>query len=238
MAFTKSYITEGGLALLTKLETMKEKLVISSVVGGMNSDPGIPPSEMTEIQDPPFQFQTLQGVLYNGPNQIVIPLYYENSGQLGNINLTEIGLYAEDPDGGTVLLAVAVSYGEPMPLPRFSEGRLELTIGFLLEFSLTEDITIELPSSVVYLTRPEAMKLFWIIGEIYPATEIFESTGTTTEEWQRIQDDRIAQIITMLESGSTAGTIYDRPTLYTMPPNWKILNFSGWRDLANGVIRA
>ena len=236
MAFTKSYITEDGLALLTKLETLKENLVISSVVGASGLDNGIPPSEMTEVPFPPFQFQTLQGVLYNGPNQIVIPLYYENSQQLNSISLTEIGLYADDPEGGTVLLAVSTSYDQPMPLPRFAEGRLELTIGFLLEFSLTEDITIELPSSVVYLTRPEAMKLFWIIGEKYPATEITESVGRTTEEHQRWQDDRLNQILTMLESGSTAGTVIDKPTRLELPRNWRIRNYSGWRD--GDVIRA
>lgn len=236
MAFTKSYVTEGGLALLTKLETLKEDLVITAVVGGTNGDPGVPPSEMTEINNPAFEFQTLQGVTYASPNQILIPLYYENSKQAVSHSLSEIGLYAKDPDGGEVLLAVAVSYGEPLPIPGLSEGRLELTIGFLLEFSLTQDVNILRPSSVIYLTRPEAMKLFWIIGEKYAATEIFESVGYSTEEWQRIQDDRIAQILTMLESGSTAGVIFERPTTIPLPHNWKILNNSGYRNPVTGFI--
>ena len=238
MAFTQSYITQDGLALLTKLETLKEDLAITAVVGASGVDPGIPPAEMTVVENAQFQFQTLEGVVYTAPNQIMIPLYYENSAQISNINLTEIGLYAKDPDGGEILLAVSTSYNEPMPLPRFSEGRLELTVGFLIEFSLTPDITITLPSSVIYLTRPEAMKLFWIIGEKYPATEITESVGYNTEEWQRIQDDRINQLQQLAESGSTAGTIYERPTIGAAPYNWAILNYSGWRNPVTGAIEA
>ena len=236
MAFTRSYITEDGLALLTKLETQKEKLVISAVVGGNGTDPGLAPSEMTEISSIQLEFQTLEGVQYTAPNQIMIPLYYENSGQLEGISLSEIGILAKDPDGGEILLAVSTSYNEPLALPRFVEGRLELTVGFLMEFSLSADITIELPSSVIYLTRPEAMKLFWVIGEQYPATEITETVGYNTEEWQRIQDDRINQLQQILESGTTGGVVVERPTLAASPYNWKILNNSGWRD--GNVIRA
>lgn len=238
MAFTRSYITEGGLALLTKLETREEKLVISAVLGGNGADPGLAPSEMTEIPSAQVEFQTLEGVQYTAPNQIMIPLYYENSGLTEGVALSEIGIFAKDPDGGETLLAVAVSYHEPLALPRFAEGRLELTVGFLMEFSLAGEIEIVLPSSVVYLTRPEAMKLFWIIGEKYPATEITESVGYNTEEWQRIQDDRIEQILQLLRSGSTAGVIYERPTLGVAPYNWRILNFSGWRNPATGAIEA
>lgn len=238
MAFTKSYVTQKGLALVTKLIAAKENLIISGVAGGDGAYPGIAYSDMVQLSQPRIQFQTNQGVKYVLPNVISIPLYFENEALTEMVLLTEIGLYAEDPDEGTVLLAIAPSYSEPLPIPKLSEGRLELTVDFSLILSLTEDVNITLPSSVIYLTKEEADGRYWRIGVKYPATEITETTGTTTEEWQRIQDDRIRQMEVILESGSTAGTTVNKPVLINKPYNWDILNNNGYRDLTTGTIRA
>lgn len=233
MAFIKSYITQKGLALIAKLVASEQELTITAAKGGDGIANSSDYSEMEALLQPKVDFSMNNGVEYLSPSEVRIPLYYENSALGERVMLTEIGIYAQDPQDGEILLAIAPSYEEPLPLPTLDEGRLELTTDFRLQLTLSPEVNITLPSSMIYLTREEADGRYWRLRQKYPATEITESTGTTTEEWQRIQDERIKQLEVTLESGTTAGITANKP-----PSDWKILNNSGYRDRERGTIRA
>jgi len=238
MGFTRSYVTKQGLALISRLVTDEQELKITRAMGGIGQYAGTDYSDMTGLENAVLPFAMNQGVAYLAPDRIQVPLYYENSAVTARILLTEIGLYAEEADGSEILLAIAPSYDEPLPIPSLSEGRLEMTTDFIVQLSLTPEVDITLPSSMVYLTRPEADGLYWQLSKNYPATKITESNGSTTEAHQRWQDEQLEQLKKLLESGSTAGTMVDRPVLDVSPYHWKILNHSGYRDSVTNSIRA
>ncbi len=236
MAFVTSYLTEKGLALATKLIDSSHALSITRVLGGDGPDPATPPSERISLQRATIAFETNGGAHFLAPDRIEIPLYYENSALTETLLLSEIGLFAMDPDDGEILFAIAVSYNAPLALPRFAEGRLELTCQFILQLSLNPDISISLPSSAVYLTRPEADQRYWRIGVQYPATEIVESIGETVEEHQRWQDERLHIILDTLATGTRSTQQVDVDT--QKPLKWKVMNHNGWYDAAKAVFRA
>lgn len=236
MAFTKSFLTEKGLALAAKLIDSDAALTITRVLGGDGPEIPTPNSERSSLQNPAIAFETVEGVQYIAPDQIAIPVYYENSQLTTSLQLSEIGVFAEDPDDGEVLIAIATSYDAPLALPRLAEGRLELTCHFLLQLSLSPEINITLPSSTVYLTRNEADGRYWRLGVQYPATEIVESVGATVEAHQRWQDEQLKIVVDTLATGTRSALQVDFDS--HQPLKWKIIDHNGWYDPANAVFRA
>lgn len=240
-------VTKRGLQLNTEIIDSGHTLKFTRMAAGTGLDPG---TDYTELTDLVSFYADMEGMAYSPPQldpggngySFSVLAHVDNTNLTTPIQITEVGIFAEDMDGNEILYGIDPRYDTPAQIwpPSLLPGFVSYAQATFTEYvevnrDLKVDLTLVADGDV---TWDAADGRYWIIGVKYPATEITETTGTTTEEWQRIQDDRIAQIITMLESGSTAGTIYERPTLYTMPPNWKILNNSGWRDLANGVIRA
>ena len=240
-------VTKRGLQLNTEIINSGLSLKFTRVVAGVGPDPGTDYTEMTALSG---YYGEMEGLAYSPPQldpsgqgySFSILAHLDNTALTSALYITEVGIYAEDLDGNEVLYGIDPRYDMPALIhpPGILPGFISYAQATFTEYvEVSRDLNVNLMLIADgNVTWDAADGRYWIIGVKYPATEITETTGTTTEEWQRIQDDRIAQIITMLESGSTAGTIYDRPTLFTLPPNWRILNNSGWRDLVNGVIRA
>lgn len=236
------YVTQLGANLIAKLNTTKDTLEITSIWGSNTTTQPTDIASMTAIGPRGIEFSVYDALEYVEDATLHFSLYYDNKGLLADYTVTEIGIFATDPDLGEILLAIIPFYDAPQTIPASpttNNGvRFEFTATVDIILSLSPDIKILIDNSLVFLTIEEALKRFWVIGVKYPATEITETTGTTVEEWQRIQDDRIDQMEKVMESGSTAGTTVNKPVLTNKPYNWRILNYSGWRDLATGTIRA
>lgn len=237
MSFTKNYVTQKGLALCAKL-IKEDDLTITRILGGDGAKQSADYSAMTLLSNARIQFETNRGVLYDAatPNRLTVPIYYNNEKLAAGFNMTEIGVYAEDPDEGEILLCVIPGYDAPLPLPGMYEGRLELTMDIVLELGLADQVQILLPPSLIYLTRPEADDRYWRLTVQYPATEITETVGYTVEQWQRMQDAEIEALKKKTDAGTTSA---DTHQVGTVPMAlWTILNHWGWYDKALGVFKA
>ena len=231
------YLTQKGARLIAKLNALQEKLTITSIWGGNGTQPSEPYADMTDISAHDIKFSTYNMLAYENDGKLTFTLYFDNKNLASPYSLTEIGVFAHDPDEGDILLCVIPMYDSAQNIPAHSAAdngnRFELTSKVTIELQLAPTLEIIISDSLIFLTIEEALRRFWVIGKKYPATEITESTGTTTEEWQRIQDERIKQLEVTLESGTTAGITANKP-----PSDWKILNNSGYRDRERGTIRA
>lgn len=237
MAFTKNYITIKGLALAAKV-LAGGKLQITRVVGGSGTEPSVPYSDMLALGAESFLFETPRGIVYEGvkPNQVLLPIYYATRSNPGAFTLSEIGVYAADPDEGEILLCVVPGYDAPLALPSNAEGYLEITLDLIIELLLAPDACIVLPSSLVFITRPEADALYAPKKHRHPADEIDESIGRTTEAHQRWQDEQLAIMRDRVEAGVTSNAIQiefgpERPL------KWRIVNHRGWYDKKLGCYR-
>lgn len=237
----RGYMTQKGVNLIAKLNTAGDILEITNVWGSNSPAPPTSYADMTDIGPHDIPLSVVGIIQYEPSAKLHTKIYFDNLQLNSPYTVTEVGLFANDPDEGEILFCVIPFYTSPQLIPESPSQagvRFEFTGKIDVEVSLSPNIEIIVNGSMVFLTIEEAMKLFWILGHKYAATEIFETTGTTTEEWQRIQDDRIAQILQILESGTTAGFIVEMPTLVDQPYNWAILNFSGYRNPLNGAIEA
>lgn len=237
MSFTKNYMTKKGLELCAKLVKGGE-LRVTRVLGGDGAKATDDYSSLTELANGRIAFETNRGVLYdeNEPDRLTIPIYYDNAALAQGFNLTEIGVFAEDPDEGDILLCVVPGYAAPLPLPGMNEGRLELTMDLILQLSLAEEVQILLPPSLVYLTKSEADALYWRLDTQYPATWITETNGETVEAHQRWQDAEIEALRLKTDAGTTAADTRQVPS--DPRENWNVKNHWGIYDAVRGVFYA
>lgn len=233
--FTTSYLTQKGLDLVAKLNTNPQELKITRALGGDGIDPQDVLSERTGISHAALWFETFEGVKYEDASKIKVPLYFENSGLMQTVKLTEIALFAMDPTEGEILLGIAVSYEDPLVIPRFAEGRVELTCDYTIQLSLSPDVEVTLCTSLVYLTKPEGDARYWRIGTKYPATEITESVGRTVEDHQRWQDERLDQLEVMAKDAEDNSIPIEFDS--RKPLKWQIINNHGWYDAALSAYR-
>lgn len=229
MSFNKAYITHSGLALCAKL-IKNDDLRISEVLGGCGITSNTDYADFSQLITPSIVFETNRGIIIDPdhPNQITIPIYYENQALDQAINLSEIGLFAEDPDEGNILFAILPAYEQPLPLPAQNEGKLELSMDVVLELSLAENVQVVLPPSMIFLTKPEAISLFAPIIHRHDAHEIDESNGNSVESWQRLQDAEIEALKLKTDAGTTSADTHQVPT--DPMSNYKILNHWGIYD--------
>lgn len=236
MAYAENYLTEKGTQLCAKL-LVGDTLKITRVVGANGVQQGIEYKDYTDVGPPVILFATNQGVVYDpsvDKNRLMLPAYWSNESFYVSSQITEIGVFAEDPDEGEILLSVFPFYESPMALLAETQGPLEITAVLFVKLSLANTIEIEVPSSVVYLTRPEAEALFWVIGHKYPATEILESNGYDSEYWQRWQDEQIELLKIKVDEGAAkAVTVVLNPLPET---TWVLIQ--GYIDRASGNMMA
>lgn len=237
MSFSKVYLTQKGIALCAKLIGGQD-LEILSVQGG--DGPEIDPdySQQMALSHPCIQFEMHKGVVYDPeyPKRVTLPIYYSNEELNSGIALSEIGVLANDPDEGEILFCVLPAYDMPLALPGIDEGRLELTMDLMLELSLSPEVSILLPPSVIYLTKPEADVLYATKKHRHPAEEIDESNGYTTEAWQRHQDAQIEALQLKTDAGTTTAETIQRGTV--PESNWTVLKHWGIYDREKGVFYA
>lgn len=229
MSFTKAYITQRGVQLCVKI-LAGETLEITAVLGGDGQNNSEDYTEQEELIHPIIEFECPRGIQYEAdkPRNVTIPIYFQNTELQEAIYLSEIGVFAKDPDQGEILLCILPAYDAALALPAISEGRLELTMDIMLELSLAPEVSIVLPPSLVFLTRPEADLLYAKKEHRHAADKIDESIGMTTEAWQREQDAEIEALKLKTDAGTTMAETHQKGS--KPETNWKILNNWGIYD--------
>lgn len=120
IVWEKSVITKKGFALISKaMVGVGGKITITSVKAGT----GYVPADQLEYQNDILQVKqtiAMQEPEY-GVDTVLIPVYLSNDGLDASYELQQVGFYAEDPDEGEILYAIAQK-AEPMPVPTASEA--------------------------------------------------------------------------------------------------------------------
>lgn len=227
-------VTNAGMALNTRLLLDHGVLSFSRVAAGIGADPATLPQDMTAL--PGETYPALDGMSWartGKDTEIKIEAILDNAELTAPLQITCVGLYANDPDSGKeILYAVDTLFGDPIIIPAFE--MLDLSthahrhiFQFFVEIARGLEIKVEF-IAYNYLTLEEADGRYWKIGTKYPATEITESVGRTVEEHQRWQDDQLAILNTQMESGATNAlqAIFDA----ARPLKWKIIDDRGWYD--------
>lgn len=151
MATWNTTITNKGLALLTK-QVAGSTLVFTKIVSGSGSVPIVNLKEQTAVSN--IQ-QTLEneGIIVED-NQYTITTILSNRSVTTAYNLSQIGIYATDPDDGEILFSIA-QIDETRQIPT-SENSPGFSLEFAFTFNNSAGVNVEItPTLAGYVTREE-----------------------------------------------------------------------------------
>lgn len=116
--------TEQGLALEQKLLIQAKPLRLVAARSGAGKVNPTQLAKQTAVSDPK-QTLELRPVYLSEENTATIPVMLSNAGLAEGYTLNQVGIYAEDPDGGEVLYIIAqtdMTSGESVPSASESVG--------------------------------------------------------------------------------------------------------------------
>ena len=151
MATWSTTITNKGLALLTK-QAAGSTLSFSKVVSGSGSVTIVNLKEQTAVSNIK-QALSVQGIDVV-KNQYTIDTLLSNASVTTAYYLSQIGIYATDPDDGEILFAIAqIDEARQVPTKDNSPG---FSLEFAFTFSNAAGTNVEItPTMAGYVTREE-----------------------------------------------------------------------------------
>ena len=148
-------VTNKGIALQTK-QVAGATISFTRIVGGSGSVPVVNLKEQTSISNIKSAL-SIEGLKIKG-NEYVITALLSNIGLSSEYYLSQIGIYANDPDNGEILFAIA-QIDTPKKIPNESSSP-----GYNIEFAFTfknengAELTI-IPDMAGYMTRGQIEEL-------------------------------------------------------------------------------
>lgn len=149
--FKESVLTKKGIELLAKAQAGKCTIKLTGAVTGSGSyteDENL--SERTELKEVRQSFN-LNVIKVQNETNVYAKFVITNRPESGELAqgyyVKEIGIYAEDPDGGEILYAIAVAVEDQWDYMPSYNGMLAstITVEFLIEVANASEVTIQSP---------------------------------------------------------------------------------------------
>ena len=239
MAKFKSIVTDGGSEALTALIASGRNLILTRAAAGSGVAQVIPNTLTDLVNAENVTVSLSEKELVDGtPSIMRIPVQVTNEGLDASVWVREIGVYGKDISGNEILFCYGWLDGED------SDNVLPAT-------SFDEDAdTVHIHDLAVFITNQEAAAVSVQVGvgsfvttaqmttyaapsvHTQAATTINETTGETTEQVQRRQDNDIRSILEQLNTGFT-GTTVSHTFVSAQLQYWKGYNGTG---LPEGIL--
>lgn len=214
MAKFKSIVTDGGSEALTALIASGQTMELTRAVAG-SGVATVSPNTLTDLVNAEnVTIDLADKELVEGtPSIMRIPVQVTNEGLESKVWIREIGVYGKDISGNEILFCYGWLDGED------SDNVLPAT-----SFEDEAD-TVHIHDLAVFITNQEAAAVSVQVGvgsfvttaqmttyaapliHSQAATTINETTGETTEQVQRRQDNDIQSILEQLNTGFTGTTV-------------------------------
>lgn len=214
MAKFKSIVTDGGSEALTALIASGQTMELTRAAAG-SGVATVSPNTLTDLVNAENVTVDLSNkeLIEGTPSIMRIPVQVTNEGLEANVWIREIGVYGKDIGGNEILFCYGWLDGED------SDNVLPAT-----SFEDEAD-TVHIHDLAVFITNQEAAAVSVQVGvgsfvttaqmttyaapliHSQAATTINETTGETTEQVQRRQDNDIQSILEQLNTGFTGTTV-------------------------------
>lgn len=233
MAKFKSIITDAGAETLTALIAAGQNLILTRAAAG-SGVPDVSPNTLSGLINPEDVSSNLSGKEFvNGTPAIMrIAVQITNEALESNVWIREIGVFGQDINGQEILFCYGWLDGEDtdnvIPATSFEDGADTVHIHDLAVFITNQEaaaVSVQV-SAGSYVTNTQLIAYAAPVAHTQAASTINETTGETTEQVQRRQDNDIQSILDQLNTGFTGTTV-----THTFAPaqiaNWVGYNGSG-----------
>ena len=194
MAKFKSIVTDGGSEALTALIASGQKLILTRAAA---VSANLSEKELVE----------------GSPSIMQIPVQVTNEGLESNVWIREIGVFGLDISGNEILFCYGWLDGEDsdnvLPATTFEEDADTVHIHDLAVFITNQEaaaVSVQVGVGS-FVTTAQMTAYAAPVLHTQAATTINETTGETTEQVQRRQDNDIQSILEQLSTGFTGTTV-------------------------------
>ena len=197
MAKFKSIVTDGGSEALTALIASGQKLILTRAAAG-SGVAQVSPNTLTDLVNVENVSANLseKELVEGSPSIMQIPVQVTNEGLESNVWIREIGVFGLDISGNEILFCYGWLDGED------SDNVLAVFITNQEAAAVSVQVGVGSFVTTAQMTAYAAPVL-----HTQAATTINETTGETTEQVQRRQDNDIQSILEQLNTGFTGTTV-------------------------------
>lgn len=239
MAKFKSVVTDGGSEALTALIASGQKLVLTRAAAGSGVS-AVSPNTLTDLVDAVNVHVSLaeKELVEGSPTIMQIPVQVTNEGLEANVWIREIGVFGLDISGNEILFCYGWLDGEDsdnvLPATAFDGDADTVHIHDLAVFITNQEaasVSVQVGAGS-FVTRAQMVAYAAPLTHTQPAATVNETTGETTEQVQRRQDNDIQSILEQLNTGFS-GTTVIHTFVSAQLPNWKGYDGTG---LPEGIL--
>ena len=204
MAKFKSIVTDGGSEALTALIASGQKLILTRAAAGSGVAQASP-NTLTDLVNAENVSASLaeKELVEGSPSIMQIPVQVTNEGLEANVWIREIGVFGLDISGNEILFCYGWLDGED------SDNVLTVHIHDLAVFITNQEaaaVSVQVGVGS-FVTTAQMTAYAAPVLHTQAATTINETTGETTEQVQRRQDNDIQSILEQLNTGFTGTTV-------------------------------
>ena len=214
MAKFKSIVTDDGVEALTALIASGQNLVLTRAAAG-SGIPTVSPNTLSDIINPENVTANLTGKEYvdGTPAIMRIAVQITNEALEANVWIREIGVFGQDINGKEILFCYGWLDGEDsdnvIPATSFEDEADTVHIHDLAVFITNQEaaaVSVQV-SAGSYVTNTQLIAYAAPATHTQAASTVEETTGETTEQVQRRQDNDIQSILDQLNTGFTGTTV-------------------------------
>ncbi len=214
MAKFKSIMTDVGAETLTALIASGQNLVLTRAVAG-SGVPTVSPNTMSDVITPEPVTVNLSGKEFvaGTPSIMRIGVQVTNETLEQKVFVREIGVFGQDINGAEIMFCYGWLDGEDsdnvIPATSFEDEADTVHIHDLAVFITNQEaaaVSVQV-SAGSYVTNTQVIAYAAPVNHTQAASTINETTGETTEQVQRRQDNDIQSILDQLNTGFTGTTV-------------------------------
>lgn len=214
MAKFSSIMTDDGAEALTALIASNQPLVLARAAAG-SGIATVSPNTLTGLVTPESVTTNLVGKEFvdGDPATMRIQVQITNEALESAVWVREIGVFGYDIDGAEVMFCYGWLSDEDsdnvIPATSFEEDADTIHIHDLAVFITNQEaasVSVQV-SAGSYVTNTQLEAYAAPLAHNQAATTINETTGETTEQVQRRQDNDIQSILDQLNTGFTGTTV-------------------------------
>lgn len=214
MAKFKSIVTDNGVEALTALIASGQGLNLTRAAAG-SGVPDVSPNTLSGLINPEDVTANLAGKEFvdGTPAIMRIPVQITNEALEANVWIREIGVFGQDINGNEILFCYGWLDGEDsdnvIPATSFEDGADTVHIHDLAVFITNQEaaaVSVQVGAGS-YVTNTQLIAYAAPVAHTQAASTINETTGETTEQVQRRQDNDIQSILDQLNTGFTGTTV-------------------------------
>lgn len=152
--FKEAVLTTKGIALLAKAQAGQCKISLTKAAAGNGSySEGEALTNRTSLKAKKQEFK-LSAVTRQNNTNVYVKIVMSNKQDTGNLQngyyVKEVGIFANDPDEGEILYAIAVAVTDQWDyMPAYNDLLPSIiTVNFLTEVANADTVTIEAPNAM------------------------------------------------------------------------------------------